>query len=70
MKNLIPFFWKIFDRIYYFSIVAGIIIVLRLVFLDPIENRISEKGITSIFIVIGLVILIRFILKNILLQNI
>jgi len=32
--------------------------------LDPIENRISEKGITSIFIVIGLVILIRFILKK------
>ena len=66
MKNLIHLFWKIINKIFYFSIVAGVLTVMRLIYylLDPIENHISEKGITIVFGIIGFVISFRFILKK------
>ena len=65
-ENCIPLFWKLFERIYYFSIVATILIILKFILYisNPIENYISEKITTILFCFFVLIIVIRFILKK------
>tara|TARA_R110000744_G_scaffold164101_3_gene281192 strand:- start:2505 stop:2768 length:264 start_codon:yes stop_codon:yes gene_type:complete len=69
LEDVAIFLYKIVNYFYYVSLLLGIFTVIIVAFYlsgNPVANYTSEKGMLTIFVVVGITALVRFIYKNIL----